>query len=104
DAAARLLLTLLSQRQACSLHVLAELLEVTGTCIGALVKETREVLEAHRHDPGVAPVRFATAAALLAFLDSDLRPARTAIIERLSRPALTGLTPDELHHLTPRPA
>jgi hypothetical protein len=102
DAAARLLLTLLYQRQVCSLNVLAELLEVTGTCVGALVKETREVLEDHRHDPGVASVRFATAAALLTFLDSDRRPARTAIIERLSHPVLTGLTRDELHHLTAR--
>jgi hypothetical protein len=102
DAAARLLLTLLYQRQVCSLNVLAELLEVTGTCIGDLVKETREVLEDHRHDPGVASVRFATAAALLTFLDSDLRPARTTIVERLSHSALTGLTRDELHHLTAR--
>ena len=102
DAAARLLLTLLYQRQVCSLNVLAELLEVTGTCIGDLVKETREVLEDHHHDPGVASVRFATAAALLRFLDSDLRPARTTVIERLSHPALTGLTRDELHHLTAR--
>jgi hypothetical protein len=102
DDAARLLLTLLYQRQVCSLNVLAELLEVTGTCIGDLVKETREVLEDHRHDPGVASVRFATAAALLTFLNSDLRPARTAIIERLSHSALTGLTRDELHRLTER--
>src|SRR5262245_14145443 len=102
DDATRLLLTLLYQRQVCSLNVLADLLEVTGTCIGALVKETREVLEDHRHDPGVASVRFATATALLAFLDSDLRPARPALIERLSHPALTGLPRDGLHRLTAR--
>ena len=38
----------------------------------ALVKETREVLEDHGHDPGLAPVRFGTAQALVGFLDSDL--------------------------------
>jgi len=65
---------------------LADLLEVTATCIGDLVKETREILEDHGHDPGVAPVRFTTHDALLAFVDSDLRPARTTVIERLSPP------------------
>ena len=38
DDAARLLLTLLYQRQVCSMNVLADLLEVTATCIGDLVK------------------------------------------------------------------
>jgi hypothetical protein len=102
DDAARLLLTLLYQRQVCSMNALADLLEVTATCIGDLVKETREILEDHGHDTGTAPVRFATAQALLSFLDSDLRPARTAITERLSHPVLTGLTKDELHELTRR--
>jgi hypothetical protein len=102
DNAARLLLTLLYQRQVCSMNVLADLLEVTATCIGDLVKETREILEDHGHDPGVAPVRFTTHDALLAFVDSDLRPARTTVIERLSHPALTGLTGRELHDLTSR--
>jgi len=102
DHTARLLLTLLYQRQVCSLNVLADLLEVTATCIGDLIKETREILEDHGHHPGVAPVRFTTPDALLAFADSDLRPARTTIIEQLSHPALTGLTRRELHDLTTR--
>ena len=100
--AARLLLTLLYQRQVCSMNVLADLLEVTATCIGDLVKETRDILEDHGHDPGVAPVRFTTCDALLAFADSDLRPARATVIEQLSHPALTGLTRRELHDLTAR--
>jgi hypothetical protein len=50
----------------------------------------------------MASVRFATAADLLAFLDSDRRPARMAIIERLSHPTLTGFTRTELHALTQR--
>ena len=49
--AARLLLTLVYQRQVCSMTVLADLLEVTDTCIGSLVHETREVLEDHAHNP-----------------------------------------------------
>jgi len=102
DDAARLLLTLLCQRQACSMNVLAGLLEVTATCIGGLVKETREILEDHGHDPGAAPIRFTTPDALLAFADSDRRPARTTVIDRLSRPALTGLTRPRLHDLTTR--
>jgi hypothetical protein len=102
DDAERLLLTILYQRQVCSMNVLADLLEVTATCIGDLVKETREILEDHGHDPGVAPVRFTTHKALLAFVDSDLRPARATVIERLSHPALTGLTQRELHDLTSR--
>jgi DDE family transposase len=100
DDAARLLLTLLYQRQVCSMNVLADLLEVTATCIGDLVKETREILEDHGHDPGVAPVRFTTRDDLLSFADNDLHPARATVIEQLSHPALTGLTRRELHDLT----
>ena len=44
DDPACVLLTLLYQRQACSMNVLADLLEVTAT-IGDLVGETREVLQ-----------------------------------------------------------
>ena len=102
DDTARLLLTLLYQRQVCSMNVLSDLLEVTATCIGDLVGETREVLEDHGHRTGAASVRFATAQALLSFLDSDLRPPRSAITERLSHPALTGLSPSELRKLTER--
>ena len=101
-ATAAPLLTLLYHRQVCSMNVLADLLEVTATCIGNVVKETREILEDHGHDPGAAPIRFTTPDALLAFAASDLRPARTTVIEQLSHPALTGLTRPELHDLTTR--
>jgi hypothetical protein len=63
DDPARVLLTLLYQRQVCSMNVLADLLEVTATCIGDLAGETREVLEDHGHATGTA-VRFPTAQAL----------------------------------------
>jgi hypothetical protein len=102
DDAARLLITLLYQRQVCSMTVLADLLEVTDTCIGSLVKETREVLEDHGHNPDIASVRFTAAHDLLAFLDQDLRPARTAIIHALSDPTRTGMSRQELHQLTQR--
>src|SRR5262245_29398658 len=102
DDPARVLLTLLYQRQACSMNVLADLLEVTATCIGDLVGETREVLEDHGCATGTAAVRFPTAHALRAFLDSDARPQRAQIIEQLSHPALTGLSRPRPHDLTRR--
>jgi hypothetical protein len=100
DDPARVLLTLLYQRQVCSMNVLADLLEVTAVCIGDLVRETREVLEDHGHDGGTAAVRFPTAQALRTFLHSDARPGRARVIEQLSHPALTGLSRSALHKLT----
>ncbi|MBO0875942.1 MAG: hypothetical protein J2P19_21380 [Pseudonocardia sp.] len=102
DDAARVLLTLIYQRQVCSMNLLADLLEVSAFCIGQLVKETREVLEDHGHNPGDAAVRFPTADALLAFLDHDIHPACTGIIQTLSDPALTGMSHDQLRELTQR--
>jgi hypothetical protein len=102
DDPARVLLTLLYQRQVCSMNVLGDLLEVTGACIGDLVKDTRRVLEDHGHAAGTAPVRFKTAHDLQDFLDHDVCPARTAITERLSAPALTGMSRRELHDLARR--
>jgi transposase len=100
DDRARLQLTLIYQRQVCSMNVLADLLEVTGTCIGELVKQTREVLEDHGHQPGTAGIRFRTTRDLLAFLDQGTRPARTEIIHALSDPVLTGMSREQLHDLT----
>jgi predicted DNA-binding protein YlxM (UPF0122 family) len=102
DDAAHLLITLLYQRQVCSMNVLADLLEVTATCIGDTVKQTREALEDHGHTCGAAPVRFPTAQALCAFLDTDTRPARTQILKQLSHPALTGISRPDLQQLTER--
>src|SRR5512132_1189123 len=102
DDAARLLITLLYQRQVCSMRVLAELLEVTATCIGDTVKQTREALEDHGHTVGAAGVRFATAHALLAFLETGTRPERAQIIDQLSDPTLTGISRADLHQLSER--
>jgi len=100
DDPARVLLTLLYQRQACSMNVLADLLEVTAVCIGDLIGETREVLEDHGHATGTAAIRFPTAQALGTFLASDAHPKRAQIIEQLSHPALTGLSRPRLQDLT----
>jgi predicted DNA-binding protein YlxM (UPF0122 family) len=102
DDAERLLITLLYQRQVCSMNVLSDLLEVTATCIGDTVKQTREALEDHGHTCGAAPVRFPTAQALRAFLDTDTHPARTQLLEQLSHPALTGISRPDLQELTER--
>jgi transposase len=102
DDAARLLITLLYQRQVCSMNVLSDLLEVTATCIGDTVKQTREALEDHGHTCGAAPLRFPIAQALRAFLDTDTRPARTQILTQLSHPALTGISRPDLQQLTER--
>jgi hypothetical protein len=99
DDPTRVLLTLLYQRQVCSLNVLGDLLEVTGVCIGDLVKETRRILEDHNHLPGTAAVRFTTAREAVTFLDHDTAPERTAIIEKLSAPTLTGMTRTQLDGL-----
>jgi hypothetical protein len=102
DDAARLLITLCYQRQVCSMTVLADLLEVTATCIGDTVNQTREALQDHGHTCGAAPVRFPTAQALRAFLDTDSRPARTQLHKAALPPSLTGISPPDLQQLTER--
>ncbi len=102
DDAARVMLTLLYQRQVCSMKLLGDMLEVTPTCIGHLVAETRRALEDHGHQPGYAPTRFTTAAELLAFLDTSTAPPRTRIMESLSHPRLTGMSHEDLDTLARR--
>ncbi|MFG2481134.1 ISAzo13 family transposase [Streptomyces fagopyri] len=102
DGMARVMLTLLYQRQVCSMKLMADMLEVTPNCIGQLVAETRRVLEDHGHQPGYAPTRFTTAAQLLAFLDTAATPPRTQIMESLSHPRLTGMTREDLNALARR--
>lgn len=96
------MLTLLYQRQVCSMKLLGDMLEVTPNCIGHLVAETRRVLEDHGHQPGHAPSRFTTADALMAFLDTAETPTRTRIMESLSHPRLTGMSRAELDALARR--
>jgi mutator family transposase len=84
------------------MNVLSDLLEVTATCIGDTVQQTREALEDHGHTCGAAPVRFPTAQALRAFLETDTRPAGGQLLEQLSHPALTGISRPDLEQLTER--
>jgi hypothetical protein len=102
DDPPRVMLTLLYQRQVCSMKLLSDMLEVTPECIGHLVAETRRVLEDHGHQPGYAPTRFITAAELLAFLDTSAVPPRTRIMESLSHPRLTGMSRKDLDTLVRR--
>jgi hypothetical protein len=102
DDPTRVMLTLLYQRQVCSMKLLADMLEVTPECIGQLVGETRRVLEDHRHQPGYASTRFTTATELLAFLDTAETPRRTSIMEKLSHPRLTGMSREDLGALARR--
>src|SRR5262249_24851379 len=103
DDPARVLLTLLYQRQACSMNVLADLLEVTATCIGDLVRETREVLEDHGHATGTAGVPLPPPPAPPPVFPTDApRPAPPAPVPPTGRPrpALTGPARPRLHDLT----
>jgi hypothetical protein len=84
------------------MNVLSDLLEVPPPASATPVKQTREVLEDHGHTFGAAPVRFPTAQALRTFLDTDTRPVRTQLVERLSHPALTGISRPGLQQLTER--
>jgi transposase len=102
DDPARVMLTLLYQRQVCSMRLLADMLEVTPECVGQLVAETRRVLEDHRHQPGYASTRFTTATELLAFLDTAATPRRTSIMKDLSHPRLTGMSREDLGALACR--
>jgi transposase len=102
DDTARLLITLLYQRQVCSMAVLGDLLEVTATCIGDTIKQTRHALEDHGHTVSAAPVRFTTAHAVRTFLETGIRPERAQVIDQLSDPALTGISRADLHQLTQR--
>ncbi|WP_370073049.1 ISAzo13 family transposase, partial [Streptacidiphilus sp. MAP5-3] len=102
DDATRVMLTLLYQRQVCSMKLLADMLEVTPGCIGDLVVETRRVLEDHAHQPGYASTRFTTATQLLAFLDTAEAPQRTQIMASLSHPRLTGMPREDLGALARR--
>jgi hypothetical protein len=62
----------------------------------------QEAFEDHGHTCGTAPVRFPTAQALSAFLETDTRPSRTQLLEQLSHPALPGISRPDLEQLTER--
>jgi transposase len=100
--AARILITVLYQRQTCSQQVLAEMLEVSQFPVGQAITETGKILAARKHAIAPAVLRFSSTAALRAFLDTDVTPARPDRIAALADPALTGMSREALATLIGR--
>jgi hypothetical protein len=100
--AARTLITVLYQRQICSQQVLAEMLEVSQFPVGQAITETGKILAARKHAIAPAVLRFSSTAALRAFLDTDVMPARPDRIAALADPALTGMSREALATLIER--
>jgi transposase len=99
----RVLVTVVYQRQLCSMNVLSDLLGVNANSIGQAIADTRALLAAHGRTIAASTLRFATAEALMAFASgSDRQPTRPRLAERLAAPALTGMTRADLAALTER--
>jgi hypothetical protein len=89
----RLLVTVVYQRQLCSMNVLSDLLGVNANSIGQAIAETRQLLAEHGRTIPASTLRFAAAYALTEFASgSRPEPARPRLAERLATPALTGMT------------
>lgn len=99
----RILITVVYQRQLCSMNVLSDLLGVNANSIGQAIADTRALLAEHGRTTTASTLRFATADALTEFT-SGSRPdlARPRLAERLAAPALTGMTRADLAALTGR--
>ena len=100
--AARILITVIYQRQICSQQVLAEMLEVSQYPVGQAITETSKILAGRKHAIPPAILRFSSAAALRTFLDTGTTPARPDRIAALGDPALTGMSREHLASLTGR--
>jgi Rhodopirellula transposase DDE domain len=100
--AGKVLITVLYQRQICSQHVLAEMLEVSQFPVGQAITETGKILAGRKHAIPPAVLRFASADAVRAFLDTNAAPARPDRIAALGDPALTGMSRDDLAMLIGR--
>jgi hypothetical protein len=74
----RVLLTILYLRKLCTLDVLADALgDVSRSAIGNVIRETRPLLQQHGHTPLPAPIRYHTAAELLAAKSTPTRREQT---------------------------
>ena len=100
--AARIVITVIYQRQVCSQQVLAEMLEVSQFPVGQAITETSKILAGRKHAVAPAVLRFSSTAALRAFLDTDAMPARPDRLAILGDPALTGMSREALATLTER--
>src|SRR3954467_6424653 len=88
----RVLVTVVYQRQLCSMNVLSDLLGVNANSIGQAIADTRALLAEHGRTITASTLRFATADALTEFASgSRPEPARPRLGERLAAPALTGM-------------
>ena len=98
-----MLITVVYQRQLCSMNVLSDLLGVNANSIGQAIADTRQLLAEHGRAIAASTLRFATAAALMAFASgSGPQPTRPRLADRLAAPALTGMTRADLATLTER--
>ena len=101
----RVLVTVIYLRQVCSQQVLADLLEVTQAAIGPAIKETRRLLEEHRHAIAPTILRLTRAQDVVDYartgtVATDL--ARSRRYEQLSNPTLTGMPCVDLDRLVDR--
>src|SRR4051794_3359037 len=99
----RVLVTIVYQRQLCSMNVLSDLLGVNANSIGQAIADTRALLAEHGRTIAASTLRLASAEALRAYASSSgPEPARPRLAERLADPALTGMTRADLAALTER--
>src|SRR3954449_256687 len=102
-AADRVLVTVVYQRQLCSMNVLSDLLGVNANSIGQAIADTRQLLAERGRTITPTTLRFATTDALMTYASgSRPQPARPRLAERLAEPALTGMTRAALAALTGR--
>jgi transposase len=101
--AARVLITVVYLRQACSQKVLSEILEVNPCSIGTAIAETRQLLDEQRCAIEATTLRFTTVQDLTAYLaDGTAATARPNLPQVLSEPSLTGMNRAELSALVQR--
>jgi hypothetical protein len=99
----RVLITVVYQRQLCSMNVLSDLLGVNANSIGQAIADTRALLTEHGRTIAPSTLRFANADALTAFASgSNPHPARPRLAQRLADPVLTGMPRADLAALTDR--
>ena len=97
--AAKILITVIYQRQVCSQLVLSEMLEVNECSIGKAITETGGLLAERRRMIAPAVLRFTSASALRDFLATGIPPARPDRLAALGDPALTGMSRQDLADL-----